>query len=62
MAPVRRNPGAHFLDRTDWMESRSGYSSPRIVVLQDLDTHPGRGPLWGEVHASTTLAWAVLVR
>jgi 4-hydroxy-4-methyl-2-oxoglutarate aldolase len=55
MAPVATKPGATFLDRTDWWNHVLAIPSPRIVVLQDLDTHPGRGALWGEVHASIHL-------
>lgn len=44
-----------FLDRTDWWDHVLSVPEPRIVVLQDIDSHPGRGSFWGEVHANIHL-------
>src|SRR5271155_4336263 len=44
--------GGTFRDRTDFWKSLLEVPSPRIVVLEDLDTPPGRGAFVGEVHAA----------
>jgi len=44
-----------FLDRTDWWDHVLSIPGPRIVVLEDIDSHPGRGAFWGEVHANIHL-------
>jgi 4-hydroxy-4-methyl-2-oxoglutarate aldolase len=44
--------GGTFRDRTDFWKSLLEVPSPRILVLEDLDTPPGRGAFVGEVHAA----------
>ena len=44
-----------FLDRTDWWDHVLSIPGPRVVVLEDIDQHPGRGAFWGEVHANIHL-------
>jgi regulator of RNase E activity RraA len=44
-----------FLDRTDWWDHVLAIPEPRIVVLEDVGHHPGRGSFWGEVHANIHL-------
>jgi 4-hydroxy-4-methyl-2-oxoglutarate aldolase len=45
--------GSHsYYDRTDWWNHILGIPAPRIVVVQDVDEHPGLGAFIGEVHAN----------
>ena len=44
--------GAFFYDRTDWWNQILTIPAPRIVVIQDVDSHPGLGAFVGEVHAN----------
>ena len=39
-----------YPDRTDWWDHIASQPAPRIVVIQDVATRPGRGALVGEVH------------
>ena len=48
--------GGHFLDRTDWFKYVLSIPAPRVVVLQDIDSHRGLGSLLGEVHANILMA------
>src|ERR1035437_487375 len=48
--------GAQFLDTTGWLDSILSIPAPRVIVLKDVDRHPGLGALVGEVHASILLA------
>lgn len=41
-----------FSHRTDWWDYVLAMPSPRVVVLQDVDSSPGVGAFMGEVHAS----------
>jgi len=43
--------GHSYADRTDWWNSILDTPAPRIVVVQDVDEHPGLGAFVGEVHA-----------
>jgi len=43
--------GHAYVERTDWWECFQKLPSPHIVVIQDLDDHPGTGSCMGEVHA-----------
>jgi regulator of RNase E activity RraA len=43
--------GQSYCDRTDWWSHILTVRTPRIVILQDTDTPPGRGSYVGEVHA-----------
>jgi 4-hydroxy-4-methyl-2-oxoglutarate aldolase len=45
-----------YYDRRDWWASVAKIPHPRIVVIEDIDTPPGRGALVGEVHANILLA------
>jgi len=40
-----------YLDRADWWNYLLTIPAPRVVVIEDLDHHPGRGSCAGEVHA-----------
>jgi 4-hydroxy-4-methyl-2-oxoglutarate aldolase len=47
------SPAGHgYHDRTDWWNYIVGVPGPRIVVVQDVDDHPGFGAFVGAVHAS----------
>jgi regulator of RNase E activity RraA len=48
--------GGSYLDRTDWWNYILSIPAPRVVVVQDVDPHPGLGSLLGEVHANILLA------
>ena len=48
--------GHPYVERTNWWDCFQGLPSPRIVVIQDLDEHPGTGSFMGEVHAGILLA------
>ncbi|MGD1157906.1 MAG: RraA family protein [Terriglobia bacterium] len=43
--------GRDYPDRTDWWNYLLTIPAPRVVVLEDLDRHPGLGSCAGEVHA-----------
>jgi regulator of RNase E activity RraA len=42
--------GRRFVERSDWLRYLLTIPEPRVVVLQDADTKPGRGAFWDEVH------------
>ena len=44
--------GGYIYDRTDWWKEILAVPEPRIVVIQDVDSHPGLGAFVGEVHAN----------
>jgi 4-hydroxy-4-methyl-2-oxoglutarate aldolase len=41
-----------YYNRTDWWNHILSVPAPRIVVVQDVDKHPGLGAFIGEVHAN----------
>jgi len=41
-----------YLDPTDWWSNIGELPAPRIAVIQDTDSSPGRGACVGEVHAA----------
>jgi regulator of RNase E activity RraA len=43
--------GRAYPNRTDWWNYLRTIPAPRVVVLEDVDRHPGRGSCAGEVHA-----------
>jgi regulator of RNase E activity RraA len=45
-------PGARKLPRSEYWESTTAVPSPRVAVIQDLDTPSGTGSFWGEVNAN----------
>ena len=50
-----KNPppvGHSYYDRTDWWDAIEALPTPRVAVIEDLDSTPGLGALVGEVHAS----------
>jgi 4-hydroxy-4-methyl-2-oxoglutarate aldolase len=44
--------GGYIYDRVEWWKDILTVPEPRIVVIQDVDPHPGLGALVGEVHAN----------
>jgi 4-hydroxy-4-methyl-2-oxoglutarate aldolase len=42
--------GHSYHDRTDWWTYIVSVPAPRIVVVQDIDNHPGLGAFVGDVH------------
>ena len=44
--------GQSYQDRTDWWDFIRKETEPRIMVLQDIDEHPGTGAFIGEIHAN----------
>jgi len=44
--------GHNFIDRTDWWKHIESLLLPHIMVIEDMDAHPGRGAFVGEVHAA----------
>jgi 4-hydroxy-4-methyl-2-oxoglutarate aldolase len=49
--------GNNFLDRTDWWKHIESFLLPHVMVIQDMDAHPGRGAFIGEVHAAILKAF-----
>lgn len=48
--------GHNYIDRTDWWQQIESYLLPHVMVIQDMDAHPGRGAFIGEVHAAILTA------
>lgn len=44
--------GHSYYDRTDWWNSILAVPEPRVVVVEDVERHPGLGSLVGGVHAN----------
>jgi len=44
--------GHSYHDRTDWWNYIVSVPAPRLVVVQDVDEHPGVGAFVGDVHAT----------
>ncbi len=42
---------AFYLEHEDWWERIEDAPYPRVLVIEDVDAHPGRGSLVGPVHA-----------
>ena len=47
--PIR--PG-YYLDRTTWWTALEDSDDPKIVVIEDVDSKPGRGALVGRMHVT----------
>jgi 4-hydroxy-4-methyl-2-oxoglutarate aldolase len=50
--------GGWYYDRIDWWRYLQSMPSPRVMVLQDVDTVPAFGAFVGEIHASIAAALA----
>ena len=44
--------GHNYFDRTDWWNAILKIPAPRVVVVEDVEKHPGLGSFVGEVHAN----------
>ena len=44
--------GHNYFDRMDWWNAILQVPAPRIVVVEDVEKHPGFGSFVGEVHAN----------
>jgi 4-hydroxy-4-methyl-2-oxoglutarate aldolase len=44
--------GDNYLSRNDWWTSLQFGPAPQVLVIQDMDRHPGTGAFIGEVHAA----------
>jgi regulator of RNase E activity RraA len=44
--------GRSYVDRTDWWEQLLAVPQPRVLVVEDMESHPGTGAVLGEVHAN----------
>jgi 4-hydroxy-4-methyl-2-oxoglutarate aldolase len=45
-----------YYDRTDWWNYMLTIPAPRVLVVEDVDEHPGLGSFVGELHANLQLA------
>jgi len=45
-----------YHERMDWWEYLATIPEPRVIVLEDMDAKPGRGALFGEIHAHISRA------
>ena len=48
--------GSRYVERTDWWKHITSVQSPRVVVMQDIDEHPGTGAFLGSVHVNVLKA------
>lgn len=48
--------GNSYYYRLDWLDHLLSIPPPRVVVLQDIDPHPGLGSFIGDVHANILFA------
>jgi regulator of RNase E activity RraA len=48
--------GDRYYYRLDWLEHVLSVPEPRVVVVEDMDTHPGRGAFVGDVHLNVLKA------
>ncbi len=48
--------GLCYYHRQDFWEYVAKFPEPKIIVLEDLDRHPGTGALFGEIHARISKA------
>jgi len=44
--------GDSYYYRLDWLDSLASIPRPRVLVVEDLDSHPGVGSFVGDVHAN----------
>jgi 4-hydroxy-4-methyl-2-oxoglutarate aldolase len=48
--------GDSYYYRLDWLDHLSSVPPPRVLVVEDLDRHPGLGSFIGDVHANILVA------
>jgi regulator of RNase E activity RraA len=49
--PPMEGDGYFYYDRPDWWRHILSIPAPRVIVIEDIDTHPGLGAFVGSVHA-----------
>lgn len=49
---AKEPPRGNIASRLAWYEYVANAALPTVVVLQDIDGHPGYGAFWGEVHTN----------
>ena len=52
--------GHSYYYRLDWLDHVLSIPAPRILVLEDMDSHPGLGSFIGDVHANILHALGVV--
>lgn len=48
--------GESYFYRLDWLNHVMAIPAPRVLVIQDMDRHPGLGSFVGDVHANMLVA------
>ncbi|HWZ55199.1 MAG TPA: RraA family protein [Verrucomicrobiae bacterium] len=48
--------GDSYYYRLDWLQHLVSIPAPRVLVVQDIDAHPGLGSFVGDVHANILFA------
>lgn len=48
--------GESYYYRLDWLDHLMKIPAPRVLVVEDIDSHPGLGAFVGEVHANILIA------
>jgi 4-hydroxy-4-methyl-2-oxoglutarate aldolase len=48
--------GLSYYYRLDWLDHALSIPAPRVLVIGDLDTHPGLGSFIGDIHANILAA------
>ncbi len=57
---AKEAPRSTVAERMDWYDYVAQADLPTVVVLQDLDAHPGYGAWWGEVNSAIHKALGAL--
>jgi 4-hydroxy-4-methyl-2-oxoglutarate aldolase len=52
--------GRMYHNRTDWWNSLLQVPAPRIAVIEDMDTPPGKGAFLGDMHAAILMAFGCI--
>ena len=60
MIRAKEAPRGPVANRVEWYDYVAEATLPTVVVLQDLDDHPGYGAWWGEVHSAVHKALGAL--
>jgi 4-hydroxy-4-methyl-2-oxoglutarate aldolase len=53
--PMEKHKRFDYYERTDWWKAILTIPAPRVVVIEDVDKHPGLGAFVGAVHANILL-------
>lgn len=44
--------GGRYAERTDWWDQLAAQPAPHVLLVEDVDRHPGHGAFLGETHAA----------